>query len=276
MFYLNVTPNLTNNIKSYNGTNKVILKGTVVENDTETEIEKEVEYLVNFYGTEDSIKGETFHLNSSAPMVEYGSDETVTVTYTVNLKETKDLMLIKSTNIEAQIGKLNGFDPLSVRVDGAEFEYEYDENTNRLTAKREAVVDNDRITKQAYAYKEAINKNNGNDYYSVDSSTGIVKANNGTYSDPNNINNSSYRKVNEITITVVYPNEASYKTGTAVANLNLWYEAFNNEELTDAILTSNNTSKLLLVNYQCDDTKGTITNIILNLYYRHFNYIIEI
>ena len=266
MFYLNVTPNISNNIKSYNGTNKVLLKGTVVKDNNEIDIEKEVEYLVNLYGTNSSLNGYIEDVSVSAPMVEYGSDDTVEVTYNVRLKELKDLMLLKSTNIEATISKLNGFDPLSVRIEGNDFEFEYDETTNKLTARREAEVENDRIVKQAYSYKEFVRGSyNNTQYTSVDSATGWSKTADGTYSDPNSINRSTYYKVNALTIKVVYPNAASYKTGTSTVSLKSWYEAFNNDELTDSVLTGGNYNYNLISNYQCDDSDGFVSSIYSNV-----------
>ncbi len=153
---LTVSANLTNDLNSYSGINKIILTGTVHNNITgeDTDIVKEVPYTVDWYG--DKIKTKIYSSSSSKDF-DY---QKPTVTYSITSQEIEGQLFLKTAYLEATISQLNGYDPVSVVIEDSNVTYSYDPTTRKLTAQRDSVLDNTLITKQAYNYKNDLSRYN--------------------------------------------------------------------------------------------------------------------
>ena len=129
---LTVEANLTNNLNSYSGTNKVIFTGTVVDGENhETQIRKEVNYIADWYGTnvKSTIRDD---YQTSYISVSPNSNETAKIIYNVKVNATTN-MLLKSTNYEGVVGQLNGYDPINVTVEGYNITSSYNPTTRTFT-----------------------------------------------------------------------------------------------------------------------------------------------
>ena len=176
LFYLGLNPYLTNDVTSYSKNNKVILKGTVIENGVEKNIEKEVSYLINWYGTPDAMN--TFideEYSASAPMVKFDSEDNVTVRYEFDVVEKNGIMLLESTDFNALAGKLNGYDPISVKVEGVNTTYAVDGTGKNVTASHNSLIEENILKQPAYSYKRNTYSNSGSIGYMVDGTTGLLK-----------------------------------------------------------------------------------------------------
>ena len=112
-FYLNVIPYIDNDLTQYSGINKVILKGTVIDNVTnqETKIEKTIEYNVDSYSQD---------MNASILSATAKSDEeySTKVIYEITTQENDGLTPVKAAYITGSISDLKGQHP----VEGLSFE----------------------------------------------------------------------------------------------------------------------------------------------------------
>ena len=208
---LNVYANLTNDIRSYTGVNKVILTGTVTDlsGNKIADIEKEISYTVDWYG--DKLNAT---VNGSGKFDKIHAYSNPVVNYNITASETAGQLFLKSFNMEGTVSQLNGRDPVSVTIYGSGITYDYDETTRKFTIYRNAVLDDTLITTQAYAYK--------NDLV----------------------------KYNDVSIRVEYPYEESDEEGFTSVSVSTWYEAFNNNggDLTD-IKTSNKASRVISASF---------------------------
>ena len=148
----------TNN---YSKVNSIVLTGTHVADDgTRTEIEKVVEFNLDWYGTAKAevydghyngpnYKNQTYYFDE---MVNPDSQEVV-VSFDVAIAETQNKLLLNKTKFEVDIPKLNGYDPLSVEVTTKGITSQYDETTGVLSGDVECVLDeNGVITNNAYDF----------------------------------------------------------------------------------------------------------------------------
>lgn len=215
---LDIYANLTNDLKSYSGINKVTLTGTVLDlnGNKITDIEKEVDYVVDWYGydVKASIYGNAQFKNPE-PKTNH------VVTYNITSQETSGQLFLKTAYLDATISKLKDKEPISVTVVGNDIDWTYDETTRKITARRDASLDETLITKTAYSYK--------NDLISY----------------------------NDWTIVVEYPWSLDDKEGFTSIYATSWYDAFNNENGNyNTILTSNKASITKTANFKTSNTGG--------------------
>ena len=233
---VSVNANLTNDLNSFSATNKVKLTGTVRDNITgeTTEIEKIVDYTADFYATK---------INANIASNYTTNYVSVTEDSTNNAKIIYDFQtysnthtLLKNAYIEATVPKLNGFDPVNVKVEGVNVTYTYDPLTLTLNAKRESVLNDTLITTQAYTYK---------------TTAGLT---------------------NDWKVIVEYPAAASIDNAVPALSVRAYYEGYNNSKpgYTNPIV-SDVASKALVAKYvpdYKDDDNATvfITSIDLGNY----------
>lgn len=208
--YAYVTNNklaLNQNPNNYTANNSIVLSGTYISDDGEViNINKTVNLTIDWYGD----------INVEIPKKLYGKNNTyqvkdmetaidqvnnkLNIEFIVGIQETKNETLLKSAYIEGTIPELNGYAPSNVSVSGTNVSYTYDEQNRKFTAKREPVIEDGKITENAYSV---------------------------TYAE----NNVNYR-ANEFNVKVEYPLEAYASTGDNFINLNIpvsgYYEGYNN------------------------------------------------
>ena len=155
-----------NNINNYSKTNSVTLTGTYVHGGVETEIEKTVEFDVDWYG---EVKAGIIDLRE---LNEYNIEnfvneesEKLNLTFKIDTWEDKSELIPSKSHIEGTIPQYNGYNPLEVKITGTNVNYTYDTSTRNFIAERVAEVDeNGNIKNQAYygnyigSYLAAYNK----------------------------------------------------------------------------------------------------------------------
>ena len=144
----------------YSGINKITLTGTHVKNDgTETQIEKEIEVPVDWYGTTKAEIPYTYGSNAEKNKYQNYNTESivdeekqeVNLEFKIVSQESNNKLLLKKSIIEGTIPELNGYKPTKVEVIGDNVQYSYDEETGNFTAYREATIGEDGVvTKEAY------------------------------------------------------------------------------------------------------------------------------
>ncbi len=144
----------------YSGINKITLTGTHVKNDgTETQIEKEIEVPVDWYGTTKaeipytygSNKEKNKYQNYNTEGIVDEANQEVNLEFKIVTQESNNKLLLKKSNIEGTIPEFNGYKATKVEITGENVEYTYDEETGNFTAYREATTgENGVVTKEAY------------------------------------------------------------------------------------------------------------------------------
>ena len=207
---------INRNINNYSNVNKVILTGTHVASDgTETEINKEIEFNIDWYGEAKAyisqyIAGDS-NLNQTRNLQETVDEENgnVVLDFTLGMKEIKNELLLKNVNLEAEIPELNGYLPSKVEVEGNNINYEYDETTRKLTIKKETITD--------------------------ESGTIIANCYDGVYDS---------ERYNRFNIKITYPIECYLESGEDTIEMRIpakgYYEAYNNtnDEFSNPYKTS--------------------------------------
>lgn len=217
---LNVYSKLSNDLNSFTGTNKVVLTGTLTDlNGNELgEIEKEVSYVVDWYG--DNLNA---NVTGNGTFNEIKPNNNPVVNYTFTASETEGQLFLKTFHMEGTVSQLNGRDPINVQITGSDIVANYDESTKSFTIRRDAVLENTLITKQAYAYK--------NDLV----------------------------KYNDVHITVTYPYEETDEEGFTSVSVTAWYDAFNNQgDSFDQVKVSNKSSRVISASFVNQKPGGTI------------------
>ena len=144
-----------NNINNYSRQdNKVILTGTyVAEDGTETEITKEVNLEVDWYG---ETKAEIYSRFRNSDVNQYYNDmdarideinETIKTNFIVNTYEVQKQLNIYSTCLEGTIPTLNGFKPISVEMNSGFGDFEYNTETQKFTVNGSAKTNSDGTVK---------------------------------------------------------------------------------------------------------------------------------
>jgi len=194
-----------NDTNNYSKINSITLTGThVAEDGTRTEIRKEIEFNIDWYGTAKAeipaYIASTRNLNQEQDIGTAINEEegTFTVIYDLGMQETNNILNIQKAYIEGEIPELNGYAPANVTVEGKNVTYTYDEEAQKFTAQKEAIVnENGIITSQAY---------------------------DGTYNSTN--------RYNKFKLTITYPLEAYQTLGVDAVEIKLpvkgYYESYNN------------------------------------------------
>ena len=136
-----------NNINNYSRQdNKIILTGTyVAEDGTETEIRKEIDLEMDWYGiTSASINTNTQNYYDIANRINEGNG-TFTTNFSVNTYENKKYLNLSSNYTEGTIPQLNGYNPISVTQKSGGGDFSYDAETRKFTITRNAVTDENGI-----------------------------------------------------------------------------------------------------------------------------------
>ena len=144
---------LGSNINNYSQVNEITFTGTHVEDSTgkETKIEKKVNFNVDWYGkakTSISTSNQTYSLKDCIDP----DSENLKLKVNINTFEEYGELMLKKSYVEGTIPALNGYDPISVMVKGANITKTYDGQTKTFTAQREATVDGTgEITNSAFS-----------------------------------------------------------------------------------------------------------------------------
>ncbi len=129
-----------NNINKYGKVNNVILTGTYVgEDGTETQIEKKVDFNVDWYGEAEASVYTTIQ-NKNIESTINEEEGTIDLEFTVYTKEVNEVLNLKSNSVEGEIPELNGYLPINVEHQGGNAIFNYDETTRMFTINREADV----------------------------------------------------------------------------------------------------------------------------------------
>ena len=135
------TGDMGRNINNYSKVNSVTLTGTHVDTEgNRTEINKTVEFNIDWYGKVSASIGTTYQTGTTDTAITEGSNE-VKISFSVNSQETKNQLILKKLVLEGTIPELNGYKPTRVEVEGTGIEYTYNENTMKFTIQKEAVLD---------------------------------------------------------------------------------------------------------------------------------------
>ena len=208
VYKVNMSSKLSEDLASYSATNKVILDATIIKDGQESHIRKEVPFTVDWYRT--SMNTSIVSPSSSIRV----NDGKLIVTYdfkTIMSNSYRDRLLqIKSINLDIDVPNFNETAPSSVKANGTNINYTYDENNNKLSITREAVLEGTKIKNAAY------------DYISYDSRA------------------REYDAYNSFTVTVEYPSIVGYDDASLPLTVNAWNEVYNNpgSEFENPIISS--------------------------------------
>ena len=131
-----------NNINNYSrNDNKIILSGTYVdENGEEHEIRKEINIEMDWYGTTRTTINNTYQNFRDLDDRVNNENGTIDFNFSIRTDETDEKLLISKNHVEANIPEFNGYKPQEVKVNSSNVEYNYDQETSKLTIDRIAVV----------------------------------------------------------------------------------------------------------------------------------------
>ena len=155
---------LGDNINNYSQVNEITFTGTHVEDSTgkETKIEKKVSFNVDWYGKAETFISTSNQTYSLGDFVDPDS-ENLKLKVNINTFEEYGELMLKKSYVEGTIPALNGYDPISVKVNGTDITKTYDAQTKTFTAQREATVDGTgKMTNTAFSRVE--NGMKGNQY----------------------------------------------------------------------------------------------------------------
>ena len=130
----------------YSRVNQVVLTGTYVAKDgTETEIRKEVDLTVDWYGKVTCSIPETYKdgMANKKRTIYVGKtkEDRTKLSFKVVTQETANQLILSKSYIEGTIPELNGYKPTNVKITGTNVEYTYDAETGKYTAQRNAEID---------------------------------------------------------------------------------------------------------------------------------------
>ncbi len=130
----------------YSRVNQVVLTGTYVAKDgTETEIRKEIDLTVDWYGKVTCSIPETYKndMGNRRRTIYVGKEkeDRTRLSFKVVTQETANQLILSKSYIEGTIPELNGYKPLDVKISGTNVEYTYNKETGKYTAQRKAEVD---------------------------------------------------------------------------------------------------------------------------------------
>jgi hypothetical protein len=209
------------NINNYSKVNSITITGThVADDNTETRINKTINFDVDWYGTATARISTTNIRTELNDMESLTNGDDLNLSFTIKSSETTNQLLLKKSQLVGTIPDLNGYKPKSVTITGNNITYTYDEGTQQFTAQREATVnENGLITNTAYT-----------------SST-------------------SYEKSNSYTVNVVYPAEAynseDMSTIELLVPVTTHYEGYNNpNEQFDNPYISNTASTTIVATWR--------------------------
>ena len=144
------TAAIGNNTNNYSrNDNKVIFTGTYEnEEGIETEIRKEVDLTVDWYGKTETKIRQTSQSYYDLPDRKDEENGELNLTFNVETAETAEELILKRNVVEGTIPDLNGYSPIQVTCESSNAELEYDEETHKFVLIRSSEIDEEgNITK---------------------------------------------------------------------------------------------------------------------------------
>lgn len=135
-----VLANIGNDTNNYSKVSSITLTGTHVSDEGETnEISKTIDLTVDWHGeTKANIRAYSQYYN-------YDDLNTETISFSFNLNETMQELILKESQAKVTIPELNGFKPTEVKCTNSNVESEYNSETSELTIKRASVCNENGI-----------------------------------------------------------------------------------------------------------------------------------
>ena len=122
--------------------NKIVFTGMYVAADgSETEIRKEIDLSVDWYGSTAANLYASGTMNYDILDRVDTENGTITLDININTEETKKQLNIYKNYVEGTIPQLNGFDPISVTTSSSNITFDYDEATRKFVITRDAMID---------------------------------------------------------------------------------------------------------------------------------------
>ena len=162
------TEAIGNDTTKYSKVNSITFTGThVADNGAETEINKTINFDVDWYGMVTSrieIKNVKKTINSKDELIE---KEQLKLNFDITVSETKNQLILKSNHIEGIIPELNGYKPVSVQIKGDNTEFTYNEESREFTAKKESTLNENGIIDKAINTSQSGNTRTNNYSFEV-------------------------------------------------------------------------------------------------------------
>ena len=196
---------IKNDVSKYSGINKVIFTGIYVTDDgEEINVRKEVDLTVDWYNMPEAEIPEKYNDKIDNENQKYdllgmidATNKTINLNFNITVQEKGNISKLQKSCIEGRLPELNGYAPISVKVEGGNVNYTYDDSTRLLSA-----------------YKEAVLNSNGNL---------IKQCYNGEYQG---------KRFSTFSITATYPIDVYYSIGVDTLIMDVpvkgWFEAYNN------------------------------------------------
>lgn len=143
-----------NDTSNYSKENSVTFSGTYVDSSgNEKTFTKIVPFVIDWYGEVDvsiTPKTQTAEIKEMNSLVK---EEGLELNFDIRTVESKNQLILESSEITGTIPEFNGYKPTSVKISGTNVTYTYDAETSIYTATKSSIIDeNGKITSNAYSY----------------------------------------------------------------------------------------------------------------------------
>lgn len=145
-----ISQNIGNNINNYSKISSMTLTGTYVDDDgNKTKIQKDVDLTVDWYGTTETSVNRYYYNNNGyssydnqlLDISKIVTENGIELNFKAAISETNKTLLLQKQVAELSIPNLNGYKPTLVTVLDKSVEYDYNEETSKLTIIRSSIVD---------------------------------------------------------------------------------------------------------------------------------------
>lgn len=145
-----ISQNIGNNINNYSKISSMTLTGTYVDDDgNKTKIQKNVDLTVDWYGTTETSVNRYYYNNNGYSSYDNQlldisnivTENGIELNFRAAISETNKTLLLQKQVAELSIPNLNGYKPTLVTVLDKSVEYNYNEETSKLTIIRSSIVD---------------------------------------------------------------------------------------------------------------------------------------
>lgn len=145
-----ISQNIGNNINNYSKISSMTLTGTYVDDDgNKTKIQKNVDLTVDWYGTTETSVNRYYYNNNGyssydnqlLDISKIVTENGIELNFKAAVSETNKTLLLQKQVVELSIPNLNGYKPTLVTVLDKSVEYNYNEETSKLTIIRSSIVD---------------------------------------------------------------------------------------------------------------------------------------
>ena len=210
---------LCNDYNNYTKINNITLKGTYEKDGESLEIEKKVEFTVDWYGETSVDIPEYAYTSIQNTNQKYNlklNKSKLNLNFDIYTQETKNQLLLQGVNVNATLPELNGYNPESVRVIAPNSYFDYDEETRNLNIHR--------------------SESNGN----------LIDGQDGK------------NRINKFKVEVTYPIEAYDNSNVFMVSIPVeaYYEGYNNTSAElgfENPFISESASQIIYVNYIAND-----------------------